>query len=374
MSKLKEKISASLVLGSYLDTLGFNHGFWEFNFKQSIKIMNLKMAMVINNEIISDFFSKGGFEIDLSDWDASDDTIMMIATTKACNKGGSQKDFIDEYLKIYPLLKDKKRISGITTLNSLEILSKNKDPSKIKYSSSMGGNGASMRTHYIGIHFKDIKKIIEVSIMASRLTHNYPMGFLGGMTTALMTHWAINDVHPWLWCDKLVELNDNGTIDNIIYNTTDIYDKYMKDKDEFWNMVYHYRESRAHRFHLRINEFKYSSDRFQNLYSIFHDSNLDDLSTFGGSGGSAVLMAYDCILLSIIPKENPNEEMDLTKPEKLVYSWQNLVFLSTLHFGDNDTTGAIAGMLYGALRGYDGISNKVIKMLEFKDEIKKLTH
>ena len=39
MSKLKEKISASLVLGSYLDTLGFNHGFWEFNFKQNLKIM-----------------------------------------------------------------------------------------------------------------------------------------------------------------------------------------------------------------------------------------------------------------------------------------------------------------------------------------------
>jgi ADP-ribosylglycohydrolase len=55
-----------------------------------------------------------------------------------------------------------------------------------------------------------------------------------------------------------------------------------------------------------------------------------------------------------------------------MYSWQNLVFLSTLHFGDNDTTGAIAGMLYGALRGYDGISNKVINMLEFKDELNKI--
>ena len=55
-----------------------------------------------------------------------------------------------------------------------------------------------------------------------------------------------------------------------------------------------------------------------------------------------------------------------------MYSWQNLVFLSTLHFGDNDTTGAIAGMLYGALRGYDGVSNKVVNMLEFKEELKKL--
>jgi hypothetical protein len=81
----------------------------------------------------------------------------------------------------------------------------------------------------------------------------------------------------------------------------------------------------------------------------------------------------DIIVNTIIPKENPNEEMDLTKPDKLMYSWQNLVFLSTLHFGDNDTVGAIAGMFFGALRGFDGISIKVLNMLEFKDEIKKLT-
>ena len=299
---------------------------------------------------------------------------MMIATAKACHKGGKQKDFIDEYLKIYPLLEDKIRISGITTLNSLKILSKNKDPSKIPYSSSMGGNGASMRTHYIGIHFEDVKKIIEISIMASRLTHNYPMGFLGGMTTALFTHWAINNVQPWKWCDKLVELNENGTIDNIIFNTTDIYEKYMEDKHKFWDIVYKYREFRAHRFHLRINEFRYGSDRLTDLYDIFYDSQLNDLSRFGGSGVSSVLMAYDSILLSIIPKDNPNEEMDLSKPENLMYSWQNLVFLSTLHFGDNDTTGAIAGMLYGALRGFDGVNEKVINMLEFKNEIKKLAN
>ena len=371
---IKEKIGASLVLGSYLDTLGFSNGFWEFNFNNNLRITNLSLGVNMSYEILSDFFSKGGFNIDITDWDASDDTIMMISTAKACKKGGSQKHFIDEYLKIYPLLQEKKRISGITTLNSLKILSKYKDMSKISYLSSMGGNGAAMRTHYIGIHFDDVKKIIEISIMASRLTHNYPMGFLGGMTTALMTHWAINNVQPWLWCDKLVELNENGIIDNIIFNTTDIYDKYMKDKDEFWDIVYKYREYRAHRFHLRVKEFKYGSDRLGDLYNILHNNELDDLSKFGSTGVSAVLIAYDSLLLSIIPKDThkTNEEMDLSKPEKLMYSWQNLVFLSTLHFGDNDTTGAIAGMLYGALRGYDGISNKVINMLEFKDELNKM--
>lgn len=373
--KLKEKIKASIILGSYLDTLGFYNGIWEFNFKSNQVISNLQQAYNINYEIVADFFSKGGFNIDISDWDSSDDTIMMIATIKACNKGGNQDNFIDEYLKIMPLLEEKKRLSGVATLNSLRILKKYRDPAKILYSSSMGGNGAAMRTHYIGIHFKDIKKIIEVSIMASRLTHNYPLGFLSGMTVALMTFWAINDIYPWEWCNKLIELETNGTIDNIIKNIADdIYEKYMVDKNDFWNIVYKYKEFRASRFHLRTYEFRFGYDRLDDLLDVLYNKNLKDLNRFGGSGVTAVLLAYDSILLSIIPKGSNelNSEMDLSKPKKLLYSWQNLVFLSTLHFGDNDTIGAISGMLFGALRGFDGVSENVLNMLEFKNEINKV--
>ncbi len=373
MTDLKEKIYASLVLGSYLDTLGFNNGLWEFNFRQNLKIKDIPNAIIINNEILSDFFSKDGFNIDISDWDASDDTIMMIATAKACKKGGSQKDFMNEYLKIYPLLQDNKRISGLATLNSLKILSKTKDPSTVIYSSTMGGNGAAMRTHYIGIHFNDIKKIIEVSIIASKLTHNYPLGFLGGMTVALFTHWAIKNINPWEWCDMLIELDDNGTIDEIIKKIApEIYDSYMYDKNDFWLPINKYNEYRAHRFHLKTNEFRYSIERIYDLFKILYTNNLSDLSKFGGNGVSSVLIALDSLLLSILSTNKDNEEIDLSKPEKIKYSWQNLVFLSTLHFGDNDTTGAIAGMLFGALRGFDGVSNKVVNMLEFKEEINKL--
>jgi ADP-ribosylarginine hydrolase len=369
---IKEKISASCILGSYLDTLGFNNGFWEFNFRHNYKLNNISAAILTNYEILSDFFSRGGFNINIEDWDASDDTIMMIATAKACKKGGSQKDFIDEYLKIYPLLQEDIRVSGIATLNSLKILSKYKDPAKIIYNDSMGGNGAAMRTHYIGIHFEDIEKIIEVSIMSSRLTHNHTLGFLGGMITALFTHWAIKDIPPWKWCDKLIELHENNTIDKVIEKTSDIYNKYKEDKQKYWDIIYKYRELRVNRFQLKVREFRFSADRLDDLYAILYNRKLNDLSRFGGDGLSAVLIAYDSLLLCIISKDNPNKELDLKKPDSYMYSWQNLVFLSTLHFGDNDTTGAIAGMLYGALRGFDGINKNVVNMLEFKDELLKL--
>ena len=361
---IKEKISASFVLGSYLDTLGFNNGVWEFNF--NMKIKSLKEAMLVNYEIINNFFAYGGFNIDISKWVASDDTIMMIATMKACKKGGNIKHFMDEYIKILPALEDKKRVSGITTLDSLRILAKHHDMKKIHYSETMGGNGAAMRTHYIGIHYKDVKKIIEVSIMASRLTHNYPLGFLGGVTTALFTHYAINNIDPWKWCDLLFELNENKTIDNIIKNTaSDIYDNYMKDKDEFWNPWYKFREKRVKRFDTRTPEFIYGSDRVTDLLDILNEKNID-YNKFGGSGAGCGIIALDSLLLSIISSK---KELDLTKPDELKYSWQTLVFLSTLHFGDNDTIGRIAGIWFGALRGYDGVSKKVINMLEFKNEL-----
>ncbi len=374
---IKDKISASLVLGSYLDTLGFNNGWWEFNF--NVNATNIGGAMTITNDIINDFFTRGGFNINISNWLASDDTIMMIATMKACMKGGELKHFMDEYIKILPLLEDKKRISGITTLKSLKILEKYRDINKIKYSSSMGGNGAAMRTHFIGIHFKNVEEIVRISILASRLTHNYPTGFLAGMTTALFTHYAINNIEPWKWADKLIELNENGFIDHIIrgMESTELkYDDYINDKNEFWDPWYKFREKRINRFNIKDDEFIYSSFRYASLIDIIdnvditNEKNKYNFHRFGGSGTGAVIVALDSLLLSITSAENNNNrEIDLTKPNKLKYNWQSLVIFSTLHFGDNDTIGAITGMWFGALRGYDGVDKSVINMLEFKKDL-----
>ena len=57
--------------------------------------------------------------------------------------------------------------------------------------------------------------------------------------------------------------------------------------------------------------------------------------------------------------------------KKQKYSWDNLIYYSTLHFGDNDSTGIIAGCWFGALRGFQDIKNKdyIINQLEFKKEL-----
>ena len=376
---IKDKINASMILGSYLDTLGYYNGTWEFNYDTKIK--TLADAMLINYEILHRFHAMGGLSIDISNWFASDDTIMMLATIKACLKGGKLEHFLKCYLEILPLLEGKKRASGITTLNSLRILDKTIGNSinKIHYSSNMGGNGAAMRTSYIGIHFKDIDKIIEISILSSRLTHNYPLGFLGGMVTALFTHYALNDIEPWKWCDMLLELNNNNTIDNIIKKMS-IYNKYIKDKDEFWDMWYRYKEFRLPKFTLKGKEFLFGSERFQDLINIIYDTknySSIDYNKIGSTGASATLIAYDSILMSIINKTDGEMMLDLNLAEEqsssgtsYYYNWESLIVHSTLNFTDNDTIGAITGCWFGALRGGENIDmKKILQQLEFKKEL-----
>lgn len=367
---VKEKTYASLILGSYLDTLGFCNGEWEFNYNTQLK--TLKDALLINYEIVHKFFSLGGFNLNISRWHASDDTIMIIATMKACKQGGSLNDYMNCYIDILPQLEEKKRASGVTTLNSLRILKQSRNINKITYSSTMGGNGAAMRTHYIGIYFKTINQIIEISIQASRLTHNYSVGFLGGMVTALFTHYAINNIEPWKWCELLLKLNDTGVIDNIVKKLLKKdFKKYLKDKDEFWNIWYKYKEFRLNKFDLKGSAFSYGGERFTELLDICY-KNLNNINynTMGGSGATGPMFAYDSILMCITNNKDGTLPLNLSDKTSYSYNWESLVFHSTLHFGDNDTTGTIAGCWYGALNGFDSFNKKLINQLEFVNELK----
>nr|QFG74600.1 MAG: ADP-ribosylglycohydrolase [Megaviridae environmental sample] len=360
---MDEKSRSALVLGSYLDTLGFNNGIWEFNF--NYKVNTLYSANMVTNHIVHHFFALGGYSINISKWNASDDTILMLATMRACMKGDKIEYYINEYIKILPLLEQKKRYSGINTINTLNLLKKTKNLDKIPFSNKMGGNGAAIRTAYIGLHYFDnLDKLIEMSIQSSRLTHNYPMGFLGGFVTALFTSYAYKNIKPWKWCDKLLELYESGKINNFL-KTTNIYEKYNKVKDDFWSYWYKYRENRLSKFYLKPKEFLYAADRTNDLINYcpeFQFSDDKNYNYYGSSGVSATIIAYDSLLLSIV-----SDTKIVNLDENIIkYSFENLIYFSTLHFGDNDSIGCIAGCWFGALTGFKYYDSKIAEQLEFK--------
>ena len=101
--KKSERIEAGFMLASYLETIGFRNGIWEFNY--GYKLDNINLVNKIWLDMILDFFSLGGFSsIDITDWSASDDTILLIATTESIINKPTTPLYKDEYLKVLPLL------------------------------------------------------------------------------------------------------------------------------------------------------------------------------------------------------------------------------------------------------------------------------
>jgi len=74
----------------------------------------------------------------------------------------------------------------------------------------------------------------------------------------------------------------------------------------------------------------------------------------GAGGDDSVIVAYDCFM-------DAND------------SWDKLVFYSMLHVGDSDTTGIIAGYLFGSYYGLNKVYNKMIdNMIDHKDIVIKI--
>ena len=227
---------------------------------------------------------------------------------------------------------------------------------KIIYTDNAGGSGASMRTSPIGLLYnkpENLNQLISKSIESSRLTHNYPLGFLGGLVTVLFTSYAIQK--PILeWCDSLLELNESNIIDKYI-ETTDIKEKYQKDKDHFWDKWYEYREKRLNNTTENVLNIEIINELVKKEYSpqVF-GKNVTNYSKWGGNGCDSVIVAYDALLLS-------------------KGSWDSLVFTAALHFGDNDTTGIIAGAWYGAYYGFNGLEKNKMEGLEFYHKLKEIS-
>jgi ADP-ribosylarginine hydrolase len=356
MVKISEKIEASLMLASYFETLGFYNGIWEFNYKEPI--INLSKYVSIWNTMTQHFIVLGGSShINITKWNASDDTLLIIAIGNAII---NNNDYISEYLNAYDLLMDPKRASGLNTIDTLKLLKKRQS---IPISVTMGGNGAAMRTGPIGLlYYKDIERVIKESISSSILTHNYYLGFLGGMITAVFTSFGMNNIPAWQWVNKLIELYDNKIIHKYYPSGHNI-----EDLDEYMSYWKRYNETRISKLKYKntITNFIYAENRMEYL-SSFYPKKTVNWNYIATTGLDTCIYAYDCLLLSII---NP-DALEKSVPQ---YNLDTFIFLVCIHPGDNDTTAAIGGSWFGALNGYYGFDKDRIKELEFYKELLQLS-
>lgn len=333
----------SLIYASSFDVLGFNCSKNEFNYGQSIK--DWKNDCFIRFQMIYEFIKSSNFsKIDLDNKLYSDDSIMMKATLRALisiknngyNINNLQTFFIEEYIKDYDDLVKSKYAAGNTTLYSLNIIRRSKNINTIKYSNKMGGNGAAMRTTPIGLYFAhDFDKLIETAYIASIVTHNYVLGYMGGIVSALFTSFAINKYPVYSWLPRLIKMNKDGKFDKYLQN----------DKHIFFDYIQNYYEN--HFDSRKLAVFRKSDDRLNEILNYNKIKKGQDYYKIGDNGATVIITAYDILLeASEKDKDIDINQLENKNPE---FNLDALIFEGCFNSGDSDTIGIVLGAWVGAM-------------------------
>jgi ADP-ribosylarginine hydrolase len=352
-------IQACFILHSVGDTIGFRNGLWEFNYNKVDADFNF------SNELVFEFIELGAINsIDLSDWNASDDTLMHMATAegildvKEYDVDKLGESLAKAYIKSFKNMSG--RYPGLWTTKSIKLLQSGMKWNEMPFAmpGTGGGNGGAMRSSCIGLiyHKPDqLDQLIAISIESARVTHNSPIGYLGSVSISYLISCAVNKVHFVLWPFKLRELLESKKIDSYLEKTRGLKE-YEREKDFFINMITKYIEGKftgkSVRTEKSMRNPAYRSKYYQNNFSFPGSSLINP----GIGGHDSIIIAYDSFLDAQIPQP----------------SWEKLVIYSCLHMGDSDTTGAIACSLWGAYHGFYGVPTSNYEHLEFKNELMKL--
>jgi ADP-ribosylarginine hydrolase len=372
---IETKFQAVMLLHALGDTIGFKNGDWEFNYHDRDKLEMLDYV----NELIYEFISLGGVNgINLTEWKVSDDTLFHMAVAKMMLKYDTKKGVTDNFvhttkLKMWDTAEqiwneadgtytDKNgnkikfnRYIGITTSKNISDFTDDKDARDAPYDDYAGGNGAAMRTAVIGMCLRGEKnrnKLIELSVINSQLTHNNPIGYLGGFNAALFTALAFEDVELKKWPYILLKylLSDELKEFLSLKNLDQIYDHnvYVRNWQRYIDT----------RFNKDGNPIKSRANtnpmhRIRYYHDNFYKGGLS--RQIGDSGYLCMIMAYDALL-----------DCD--------GCWEKLIVYAILHSGDSDTVGAVAGALYGAVYGFGDVPQKMLKHIEVKNELEEISN
>ena len=340
------------------DTLGYNNGKWEFNYG------DVRAGPDYVNEMIYEFISLGGInDIDISNWMASDDTILYMATLETLVSMNLEKvDKINintfgeklrlAYLAAKPLIAN--RHPGQITSDSLEI-QENIVWNKLPYNSMAKGNGSVMRSGSIGIFFPgkhNRSTLVALAIESSRITHNSTIANLGSIATALFTAYALERVPVNFWPSKFLKLLQSNLIDSYmeLAHPTE-YSLYIRDKVVFIGQWEKYVRLRFSGTSVRTDQKWMKNPVLRYKYLVENFSKSCDIP--GSCADDSVIMAYDALL------EAGNV-------------FEKAVVYSILHPGDSDTIGSMTLSWYGAL--YNDARNQLLwgdrfDELEFADRL-----
>ena len=325
------------------DTIGYHDGKWEFNHGSE------NQAPEYVNILLYEFIDLGGInDMSIKNWKCSDDTIMYMATMKTLyyNTDGDfdslgklfQKNYVDIQSMIYD------RHPGTATMNSLDT-QKLVKWDKLPYDPKVIGAGPAMRSGFIGVMYQNdddtsLKKLIEVCIISSIITHNSATAIMGSIVAAYFTSLAMRKVSINKWPHKLIKLIKSDFIDNAISKIKpNDYIYYQRDRIQYLGQWEKYVKLffDGTKPRLDIKGSRNLVERYRDLAANF--SKGCDIP--GSCGDDCLIIAYDSIL-------------------RCNGSLEKILVYSILHPGDSDTVGSIAFSWFGAY--YNSI--KIQKIVE----------
>jgi ADP-ribosylglycohydrolase len=355
---MSEKYEAMFILHSLGDTIGFRNGISDLRHKSVI-------TLDIINEFLYRFIALGGINgLDISDWKVSDVTLyhMSMGYSMLKYKGNLAKGFIlsakNEIIKSNNLMADEidnkiyNRYPGIVTSRSISNFTESTDASHMAYNEQSGGNGCAVRMLCVGacLYGKERRdELIDVAIRLGKMTHNSPIGFLGGLNTALFVAFSIEGIDINMWPVELLNILKSKRVkSNINFDSIgELSDflAYIKN----WQLYIDSRFDKGKPLHIKSQENLILRMKF------YHENfvKYTPFARIGGSGYSACIMAYDILI-----------DCDL--------KWEKLVVYSTMHPGDTNPVGAIAGGLFGIHYGYMDTPKNLLDNMEFSKELKDL--
>ncbi len=331
----------------------------------------------------------------------SDDTVFLELTTRALAdvglKSKSKMEIFEHFGTPYLTYKeiDAKYLSRshgpgiIGALGSLH--QKDLKEFNPEFNKRAAGCGSAMRTMPIGeVFFNDKKRLCEVAFYNSIVTHTNPMGFLGGVASALLTSYAKSNVPFKKWSSQLQEdiqlvkpfmdevFKGDKSVESEWNNfmavwkgygaMRELYEKNSSDelfkpiKDQDFGPDLNWREWLSLQVAFCLEDSSYSHLREQGKYRQMgapykveeHDWAWSVHSVWpGASGHDAPLIALEAFRLTI-ERFNKRHKPSIETPEQFASAYQklneqekeavlrDLTELACLHGGDSDSTGVIA--------------------------------
>jgi len=224
---------------------------------------------------------------------------------------------------------------------------------KINKYNTISDSTLATRSFIFGLFFNDLDKLLYITINSGKQTTNNCISILSGVSSALFSYFANNNINKFKWIYKLLDILKSKKLEKLLLENNIYKNEYKIDLDIFIYKIEKYiswRFDKNKKFIFK-EEMIYPNIRIIEYFNRY--SNNKNFFLPGSEGDDCIIIVYDCILSSL--------------------NYESLIIYSIMHVGDSNNIGSIASALFYIIQKKNSIeynnlpfivSNKIIKKLK----------